>query len=69
MYINSSFILFVFYISDPGAINDLTVADVTSNSGQISWKEPWPPNENITDYVINVYLSVMDWETPSPTFV
>ena len=57
MYINSSFIQFVFYISVPGAINDLTVANVTSHSVQISWKEPCPPNENITDYVVNVYLS------------
>jgi hypothetical protein len=57
MYINSSFIHFVFYISVPGAINDLTVANVTSHSVQICWKEPCPPNGNITDYVVNVYLS------------
>jgi hypothetical protein len=57
MYINSSFIHFVFYILVPGAINDLTVANVTSHSVQICWKEPCPSNGNITDYVVNVYLS------------
>jgi hypothetical protein len=32
------------------------VANVTSRSVQICWKEPYPPNGNITDYVVNVYL-------------
>ena len=57
MYINSSFIHFILYISVPGAINNLTVTNITSRSVQICWKEPCSPNGNITDYVVNVYLS------------
>jgi hypothetical protein len=45
MYINSSFIHFILYISVPGAINNLTVANVTSRSVQICWKEPCFPCE------------------------
>ena len=41
----------------PGAISNLTVANVTSHSVQICWKEPCSPNGNITDYVVNMYLS------------
>ena len=33
------------------------MANVTSRSVQICWKEPCPRNGNITAYVINVYLS------------
>jgi hypothetical protein len=57
LQLNSSFIHFILYISVPGAINNLTVANVTSRSVQICWKEPCPPNGNIIDYVVNVYLS------------
>jgi hypothetical protein len=35
----------------------ITVANITSRSVQICWQEPCPPNGNITDYVVNVYLS------------
>ena len=67
MYINSCFIHFVFYISVPGAINNLTVANITSRSVQICWKEPCSPNGNITDYVVNVYLSDGTQRNPTET--
>ena len=60
--LNTGFIVYKFFFYDfvfsvPGAINNLTVVNVTSCSIKICWEEPCNPNGNITGYILNVNVS------------